>query len=82
MVNWAALIEAPIGVMLLYVAVLMIDPIQVPLFGLLANSAAFPHGSSTTLLIQLVPLILGVMVLYSAYRSFREPEGPQYVMQS
>lgn len=74
MVNWAALIEAPIGVLLLFVAVLIIDPIQIPLFGVLANSEAFPHGASTILLIQLVPLILGVMVLWSAYRSFREPE--------
>lgn len=81
MVNWGALIEAPIGVMLIYVAVAMIEPLQVPLFGLLENSDAFPHGGTTKTLIQLVPLILGVLLLYSAYRSFREPESPQYVMQ-
>ena len=80
MVNWSALIEAPIGVMLLYVAIVMIDPLQVPLFGTLANETAFPHGATTIVLIQLVPLVLGVMLLYSAYRSFREPDSPQYVM--
>jgi len=78
MVNWAALIETPIGVMLLYVAVVMIAPIQIPLFGVLENSAAFPHGGTTKILIQLVPLLLGIMLLYSSYRSFREPEAPQY----
>lgn len=80
MVNWAALIETPIGIMLLYVAIAMIDPLQIPLFGLLENSSAFPHGSTTKTLIQLVPLVLGIMLLYSAYRSFREPDVPQYVM--
>lgn len=81
MVNWAALIEAPIGIMLLYVALAMIAPIQVPLFGLLANNAAFPYGSTTIVLIQLIPLVLGIMVLYCAYRSFREPDVPQYAFQ-
>lgn len=80
MVNWAALIEAPIGVMLLFVAIAMIEPLQVPLFGALGNSSAFPHGATTITLVQLVPLVLGIMLLYSAYRSFREPESPQYVM--
>jgi hypothetical protein len=80
MVNWSALIEAPIGVMLLYVAVVMIDPLQIPLFGTLQNSTAFPHGATTIILIQLIPLVLGVMLLYSAYRSFREPDSPQYVL--
>jgi len=80
MVNWTALIEAPIGIMLLYVAIVMIEPLQVPLFGVLANSTAFPHGATTKILVQLVPLVLGIMVLYSAYRSFKEPDVPQYVM--
>jgi len=80
MVNWAALIEAPIGIMLLFVAVVMIDPIQIPLFGVLENSTAFPYGSTTIILIQLVPLVLGIMLLYSSYRAFREPDTPQYVM--
>jgi len=82
MVNWGALIEAPIGVMLLYVAVAMIGPMQTPLFGLLQNADAFPYGTTTRTLVQLVPLVLGVMLLYSAYRSFREPEPPRYMMQS
>lgn len=80
MVNWAALIEAPIGIMLLLVAVEMIDPLQIPLFGILENSTAFPYGDTTKILIQLVPLVLGIMLLYSAYRSFREPDVPQYYM--
>ena len=78
MVNWAALIEAPIGIMLLYVAVSIINPIQDPLFAVLGNSEAFPHGATTKVLIQLVPLVLGVMLIWSAYRSFREPESPQF----
>lgn len=78
MVNWTALIEAPIGIMLLYVAVVMIDPLQIPLFGVLGNAEAFPHGGTTKVLVQLVPLVLGIMVLWSAYRSFREPETPQF----
>lgn len=77
MVNWTALIEAPIGIMLLFVAVVMIEPIQIPLFGVLGNAQAFPYGSTTTVLVQLVPLVLGVMLIWSAYRSFREPETPQ-----
>jgi len=81
MVNWGALIEAPIGVMLLYVAIVMIQPIQDPLFGELGNSIAFPYGGTITILVKLVPLIMGVMLLFMAYRSFREPEGQQYVMQ-
>ena len=80
MVNWSALIEAPIGIMLLFVAIVMIDPIQVPLLGVLENSAAFPYGDTTIILIQLIPLVLGVMLLYSSYRSFREPDSPQYAM--
>lgn len=80
MVNWAALIEAPIGVMLLLVAIEMIGPLQVPLFGTLENSTAFPYGDTTIVLVQLIPLVLGIMLLYSAYRSFREPDTPQYVM--
>ena len=81
MVNWGALIEAPIGVMLLYVAIVMIQPIQDPLFDELGNSTAFPYGGTITILVKLVPLIMGVMLLFMAYRSFREPEGQQYVMQ-
>jgi len=80
-VNWSALIETPIGIMLLYVSLAMIQPLQIPLFGLLGNSAAFPHGAAIIVIIQLVSLLLGVMVLYSAYRSFREPEMPSYPMQ-
>ena len=78
MVNWGALIEAPIGVMLLYVGIVMIQPIQDPLFGELSNTIAFPYGGTITILVQLVSLIMGVMLLFLAYRSFREPEAQQY----
>jgi hypothetical protein len=81
MVNWGALIEAPIGVMLIYVAVVMIEPLQIPLFGLLGNANAFPHGATTRVLVQLIPLVLGIMLLYSSYKSFREPDTPRYVIQ-
>jgi len=76
MVNWGALIEVPIGVLLLYIAIVIIQPLQDPLFGTLGNTEAFPYGSTTKILIQLVTLILAAMVLFSAYRSFREPEQP------
>jgi len=76
MVNWGALIEVPVGIILLYVAIAIIDPLQDPLLDLLGNEAAFPYGDTTMTLIRLVTLVLGAMVLYSAYRSFREPEQP------
>ncbi len=78
MVNWGAIIEAPIGFMLLYVALAMYDPLQNPLYSLIGNADAFPYGATTKVLVQLIPLVLGVMLLYHVYRSFREPEGPQY----
>jgi len=81
MVNWGALIEAPIGLMLLYVALAMYNPLQDPLFSIIGNSEAFPHGATIKIIVQLIPLILGVMFLYSSYRGFREPESPQYAMQ-
>ena len=82
MVNWTALIEAPIGVFLLYVAIVMIQPIQDPLFGVLSNSEAFPHGGTVKVFVQLLPLTLGIMLIWSAYRAFREPEQPsQYGYQ-
>lgn len=80
MPNWAALIEAPIGVFLLYVAIAMIVPIQVPLFGQLENTTAIPHGATIKILVMLIPLLLAVMLLYSAYKSFREPDMPQYLV--
>jgi hypothetical protein len=83
MVNWGALIEAPIGVMLLYVGLIMVDAIQDPIFAVLGNTeAVFAYGATIKILIQLVALVLGVMLLYSTYRSFREPESPGYVLQS
>jgi hypothetical protein len=81
MVNWGALIEAPIGVFLLYAAVVMIDPLQDSLFGTIGNTELiFTHGVAIKAMVQLVPLILGVMLLWSAYRSFREPDQPSYVV--
>lgn len=79
MVNWGAIIEAPIAVLLLYVAVAMIQPLQIPLFGLLSNSTAFPHGATTMVMIQLITLVLAVLIIYSIYRSFKEPEQPSFV---
>lgn len=79
MVNWGAIIEAPIAILLLFVAVVLIEPIQVPLFGTLGNSSAFPYGSTTIVMIQLITLILAVMIIWSIYRSFREPEPPAFV---
>lgn len=79
MVNWGAIIEAPIALLLLFVAVAMIDPLQVPLFALLENSTAFPYGSTTKVMVQLISLVLAVLIIYSIYRSFREPETPSYV---
>lgn len=76
MVNWGALIEVPIAVILLWIAVLILDPIQIQLFGVLQNSVAFPHGASTELLIQLIPLLLAVLIIWGAWRAFREPEQP------
>lgn len=70
MVNWNALIEAPIGIMLLLVAVLMIEPLQIPLFLALRNSQAFPNGTATIAIIQLLSLILGILVIFGAYKSF------------
>jgi len=81
MVNWGAIIEAPIAIMLLYVAVAMIQPLQDPLFGLLGNTIAFPQGGTTKVIVQLVSLVLAVLIIHSIYRSFREPEQPQYAMQ-
>lgn len=78
MVKWDALIEAPMGVLMLYVSLALYEPLQTPLFGLLNNSAAFPYGSTTKVIIQLIPLILGVMLLYMSYKSFREPDTPTY----
>lgn len=82
MVNWGALIEAPIGIFLLYAAVVMINPLQDPLFAVIGNttSGVFIHGAAIKAMVQLVPLILGIMLLWSAYRSFREPDQPSYVM--
>lgn len=76
MVNWGAIIEAPIAILLLFVAVVLIEPIQIPLFGTLGNSDAFPYGSTTIVIIQLITLVLAVMIIWSIYRSFREPEQP------
>lgn len=81
MVRWDALIEAPIGVMLLLVSVLMIEPLQIPLFGALQNAEAFPNGSATIAIIQLLTLILGMMVIFVAYKRFLEPDTPQFPIQ-
>ncbi len=82
MVRFEALIETAIGVFFLFVAILLIDPLQIPLFGVLGNAAAFPQGGTTIVLVQLIPLILAIGLIWAGFKSFREGDAQQgFVVQ-
>lgn len=78
MAKWGALIKAPIGFFMFYIALLMFGVLRDPVFGSLSNTTLHPHGGSAILLLNLIVLLLAIMLLYSIYRDFTEPDEPQY----
>lgn len=56
------------GVLVFWVAALILAAITPSLFNTLANTEVFPYGATTTLIVQLITMILAIAILTNVFK--------------
>lgn len=65
------------GVLVFWVAAIILAAITPNLFNVLANSEVFPYGATTTLIVQLLTLLLAIAVATNIFKK----EEQKFVVQ-